>query len=276
MPAPMPSATAIRPSSSDRLQPSGQHELKPAEICAVGPSRPAEPPEPIVSALDTILTTHPESDGARIAVHRLDGFVGAVTGGFRGEFGHDQRRHQRSGRRHQRNRPRADEAGGPVAAALAQRRRQVVARQIAEQKLAGVFQREVENDGAQAGDDADRDPSSNHLADIPRPDAAPNRPPAAIGGAIVGLRGVLSGPPSCRVPHHVVLAAPQGPAQPPGNKRTESGYRGNSNHKEVQMPAVTADTLTLAADRRGPSGRHRTPGPSITTDRAATKARDFR
>jgi hypothetical protein len=32
-------------------------EPKPAEICAVGPSRPADPPDPIVSALDTILTS---------------------------------------------------------------------------------------------------------------------------------------------------------------------------------------------------------------------------
>jgi hypothetical protein len=53
----MPSATAIRPSSSDRSSRRASNEQKPAEICAVGPSRPAEPPGPIVSALATIFTS---------------------------------------------------------------------------------------------------------------------------------------------------------------------------------------------------------------------------
>ncbi|CFE53177.1 Uncharacterised protein [Mycobacterium tuberculosis] len=33
----------------------------------------------------------------------------------------------------------------------------LIVREVAEQKLAGVFQREVEDDGAQAGNDTDRD-----------------------------------------------------------------------------------------------------------------------
>jgi len=57
MPAPIPSATAVRPSSSDRFSRRVSSDEKPAEICAVGPSRPADPPEPIVSALATIFTS---------------------------------------------------------------------------------------------------------------------------------------------------------------------------------------------------------------------------
>jgi len=57
MPAPMPSDTAMRPSSSDRSSRRVSREPKPAEICAAGPSRPPEPPEPIVSALATVFTT---------------------------------------------------------------------------------------------------------------------------------------------------------------------------------------------------------------------------
>ncbi|CFE53182.1 Uncharacterised protein [Mycobacterium tuberculosis] len=57
MPAPIPSATAVRPSSLDRFSRRVSSEQKPAEICAVGPSRPPEPPEPMVKALATIFTS---------------------------------------------------------------------------------------------------------------------------------------------------------------------------------------------------------------------------
>ncbi len=57
MPEPMPTKTAIRPSASESASQRLTSEPKPALICAVGPSRPPEPPEPIVSADATILTT---------------------------------------------------------------------------------------------------------------------------------------------------------------------------------------------------------------------------
>ena len=56
IPDPMPSETAMRPSASDSPNRRVNNEPKPAEIWAVGPSRPPEPPEPIVMALDTIFT----------------------------------------------------------------------------------------------------------------------------------------------------------------------------------------------------------------------------
>ena len=130
----------------------------------------------------------PEADGARIAVHRLDGFVGAVTGGFRGEPGHDERRQQRTGRRHQRNRPRAQEAGRPVAATLSERRREVVARQVAEQKLCGVFQRDIKHDRTEAGNDTDRDAQQEPLAQVAR--RADRCAEASAGGGGRGRCGV--------------------------------------------------------------------------------------
>jgi hypothetical protein len=65
MPEPMPIDTATRPSASVRSRRRASSEPKPAEICAVGPSRPAEPPEPIVSALETIFTSTTRARMAR-------------------------------------------------------------------------------------------------------------------------------------------------------------------------------------------------------------------
>ena len=55
MPAPMPAATAMRRSWASRWSQSPISEAKPAEICAAGPSRPPEPPEPMVMAEATSL-----------------------------------------------------------------------------------------------------------------------------------------------------------------------------------------------------------------------------
>jgi hypothetical protein len=56
MPAPIPTVTAIRASAGVRSSHRASIDPKPALICAVGPSRPADPPEPIVIAEATILT----------------------------------------------------------------------------------------------------------------------------------------------------------------------------------------------------------------------------
>jgi hypothetical protein len=56
IPEPIPTETAIRPSSGERSKSLASSEPKPALICAVGPSRPPDPPEPIVSAEAMILT----------------------------------------------------------------------------------------------------------------------------------------------------------------------------------------------------------------------------
>jgi hypothetical protein len=56
MPEPMPTDTATRPSSGDRSRVRASSEPNPAEICAVGPSLPPEPPDPMVTADATIFT----------------------------------------------------------------------------------------------------------------------------------------------------------------------------------------------------------------------------
>ncbi len=57
MPAPIPTAKAIRRSWEFNLKMSAMIEPKPAPIKATGPSRPALPPEPIVIAEATNLTS---------------------------------------------------------------------------------------------------------------------------------------------------------------------------------------------------------------------------
>src|SRR5665647_3197875 len=56
MPAPMPIVTAMRASSWLRPKALERNDANPALICAVGPSRPPDPPEPIVIADATIFT----------------------------------------------------------------------------------------------------------------------------------------------------------------------------------------------------------------------------
>ncbi len=55
MPAPIPAATSVRRSATLSRKRFAKSEPKPAPIRAIGPSRPPEPPEPMVSALATIL-----------------------------------------------------------------------------------------------------------------------------------------------------------------------------------------------------------------------------
>lgn len=55
MPAPIPAAMRIRRSATLSRKRLARSEPKPAPICAIGPSRPPEPPVPIVMALATIL-----------------------------------------------------------------------------------------------------------------------------------------------------------------------------------------------------------------------------
>src|SRR5579875_627990 len=57
IPEPIPTATAILLSESLRCNRSAKAEPIPADICAVGPSLPALPPDPIVIADATVLTT---------------------------------------------------------------------------------------------------------------------------------------------------------------------------------------------------------------------------
>ena len=57
IPAAIPEATAIRASRASRSSSRARYEPKPDPICAVGPSRPPEPPEPMVIADATSLTS---------------------------------------------------------------------------------------------------------------------------------------------------------------------------------------------------------------------------
>jgi hypothetical protein len=65
IPDPIPTATAILASRASRSSSRARNEPKPALICAVGPSRPAEPPEPMVIAEATIFTS-----GTRARIRR--------------------------------------------------------------------------------------------------------------------------------------------------------------------------------------------------------------
>ena len=56
IPEAMPAATQILESDGVRLRVRARTEPNPAEICAVGPSRPPEPPEPMVRTEATSLT----------------------------------------------------------------------------------------------------------------------------------------------------------------------------------------------------------------------------
>jgi len=56
IPDPIPAITAMRASAGLRSNSLASSEAKPALIWPVGPSRPPEPPDPIVSAEATILT----------------------------------------------------------------------------------------------------------------------------------------------------------------------------------------------------------------------------
>lgn len=80
-----------------------------------------------------------------------------------------------------------------MAAALSERRREVVARQVAEQKLCGAFQREIKDHRTEAGNDTDRDAQQEPLAQPALRIAEPKRPPAAAGGAAAGW-GSSAGP----------------------------------------------------------------------------------
>jgi hypothetical protein len=86
MPEPMPVATAMRPSAGSRSSTRASNDPKPALICPVGPSRPPDPPEPMVSAEATILTrTARKRTPRRVVVHGRDGGIGAVAFGLRSE-----------------------------------------------------------------------------------------------------------------------------------------------------------------------------------------------
>ena len=56
MPAAMPTVTAIRASRASRSSVRPRNDPNPALICAVGPSRPPDPPDPIVIAEATSFT----------------------------------------------------------------------------------------------------------------------------------------------------------------------------------------------------------------------------
>ena len=63
IPEPMPTDTAMRPSAGDRLQIRASSDPKPALIWAVGPSRPPDPPEPMVSGRGDELHQHRPGSG---------------------------------------------------------------------------------------------------------------------------------------------------------------------------------------------------------------------
>ncbi len=56
-PAPIPAAIRIRRSAGRRRSKLPRNEPKPAPIWAIGPSRPPEPPVPMVKALAMIFTS---------------------------------------------------------------------------------------------------------------------------------------------------------------------------------------------------------------------------
>src|SRR5580704_8303894 len=55
IPAPIPAASKTRRSAGRNRRNPPSNDPNPAPICAIGPSRPPDPPEPIVSALATSL-----------------------------------------------------------------------------------------------------------------------------------------------------------------------------------------------------------------------------
>src|ERR671929_204850 len=107
MPAPMPVATAMRRSRGFSLSHWPSSEPKPAEICAAGPSRPPDPPAPMVIAEATSLMGGMRArDPSLPVVDGGAGRVGPVALGFGGQGEHDQAREQAAQRHHQRQQPR--------------------------------------------------------------------------------------------------------------------------------------------------------------------------
>ena len=74
IPAPMPVLTAIRASRASRSRTRARNEPNPAPIWAVGPSRPPEPPEPMVIADATSLTS-----GIRARIRRAPWWKAAIA-----------------------------------------------------------------------------------------------------------------------------------------------------------------------------------------------------
>ena len=115
----MPSDTATRPSSSDRSSRRVSSEPKPAEICAVGPSRPPDPPEPIVTALVMVFTRIARARIARGSVCTASIALSVPCPSASGaNFATSQCRHQRAAERHQRDRPWPVESGRAGVAAV--------------------------------------------------------------------------------------------------------------------------------------------------------------
>ncbi len=103
---------------------------------------------------------------AGIGADGFDRAVGAVAGGLRGKFGDEHRRHQRTRRRNERDRPRPREVGRAAHSTFDQGGGDVVIGQIAQQEPTGVFQRQVEDDRAEAGDDADHDAEQQPFVEV--------------------------------------------------------------------------------------------------------------
>ena len=73
------------------------NEPKPAPNCAIGPSRPPEPPVPMVTALAISLTIGTRSRILQIVVVRRDGRVGAMSLGLGSKPEYDQAANQTAG-----------------------------------------------------------------------------------------------------------------------------------------------------------------------------------
>ena len=113
-------------------------------------------------------------------MERRDGGVGPVALGLGREAEHDDPRDQAAERDHERDRPRSREIG-ERGAALACRCRRRVACEDAQEEVRGDLEGGVEEDGAEAADDADARAQDDPLAQVARvPDAAPERAKPSI------------------------------------------------------------------------------------------------
>ena len=79
MPAPMPAAIRMRRSATLSRRRFARSEPKPAPICAIGPSRPPEPPVPMRhGAGDDLDQRHPRPDLPLLAMIGVDHAIGSV------------------------------------------------------------------------------------------------------------------------------------------------------------------------------------------------------
>jgi hypothetical protein len=141
-------------------------EPKPAEICAVGRSRPPEPPLPMViaDAMSLIGAMRARMRPCRWWRAAIAASV-PVAFGFRRQIEDDQARQQTAETDHEGQQPGAPHTDD-VGTALAARTRRQVADQLAKEEVGRPVDREIEHAGAETSYQADARPQQQPLAEI--------------------------------------------------------------------------------------------------------------